>query len=474
MESYPIYAGGEFIETGEELLVIAPFDAKPFARTWRAGSRHLEDAILAAELAQVQLPGLAGWKRYEILKQISDDLAKDRQRLAIVLAREAGKPLVYALGEIDRAAQTFLVAAEETKRFPGEIMQLDWTTAGTGKEGYVKYFPIGLVAAIAPFNFPMNLAVHKIAAAIACGCPIILKPASSTPLSTLELAKIIARTDLPKGAVSILPMDRKAGNQLVTDPRFSLLSFTGSPAVGWEMKKNAGKKKVLLELGGNAGVIVASSANLDKAVTKCLKGAFAYSGQVCIHAQRIYVHKSFFEEFLASFVEKTGLLKFGPPEDIETEISSMIDEENAIRIEAWVNEAVSQGARIVTGGVRKGSHYTPTVLTNTTIDMKVCALEAFGPVVVIEPFDTFEEAMFAINNSVYGLQAGVFTESLREAHHAFDRLEVGGVIINDAPTFRADHMPYGGVKDSGLGREGVKYTMREMLEPRIMVLDLND
>jgi glyceraldehyde-3-phosphate dehydrogenase (NADP+) len=361
------------------------------------------------------------------------------------------------------------VAAEEAKRLPREYISLDWTPAGAGKEGLIKYFPIGLVAGIAPFNFPLNLAVHKIAPAIAAGNVIILKPARSTPLSTLELAKIIDKTDLPKGAFSVLPLDRKAGNQLVTDERIKMLSFTGSPAIGWQMKQQAGRKKVLLELGGNAGVIVSDSANLDIAVGKCLVGSFAYSGQVCIHVQRIYIHEKVFERFVEKFIEGTKKLKYGDPQEATTEISSMIDEDNAIRVENWVDEAVTDGAKILHGGKRNGTYFEPTIITNTKKQMNVCALEIFGPVVTLEKVKDFETSIFEINDSQYGLQAGVFTDSLEEMNRAFNELEVGGVVLNDVPSFRVDHMPYGGLKNSGFGREGLKYSIFEQMEPKLLV-----
>jgi glyceraldehyde-3-phosphate dehydrogenase (NADP+) len=376
------------------------------------------------------------------------------------------------LAEVDRSIQTFTVAAEESKRLPAEYFSVDWTAAGAWKEGFVKYFPVGIVAGIAPFNFPLNLAVHKIAPAIAAGCPIILKPSSLTPLSTLMLAQIIDHTDLPKGAVSILPMNRETGNKLVTDERISLLSFTGSPEVGWKMKSHAGKKKVVLELGGNAGVIISHGADLEVAVAKCVAGGFSYSGQVCIHTQRIYVLKDLFESFTALFVEKVKLLKQGNPADPATDMAVMIDEANAIRVENWINEAVKDGARILTGGKRENSFMPPTVITATKEFMQVCSAEVFGPVVVIESVDSFAEAIEHINSGRFGLQAGVFTDSINEMNMAFNQLQVGGVIINDVPTFRVDHMPYGGIKDSGSGREGVKYAMMDMMEPRLLVKNI--
>lgn len=469
MQTYPIYAAGEFVTTKQELAVKNPHDGNMIARTWLADQQLLEKCIVAAQAVQTELREMPAHKRFSILRTISDRISENRQHLATVLCRESGKPMRYAFGEIDRAAQTFLVAGEETKRLPKEYLSLDWTPAGEKKEGLVKYFPVGLVAGIAPFNFPMNLAVHKIAPAIAAGCPIILKPASSTPLSTLELARIIDQTDLPKGAVSILPMSRVAGNQLVTDERFSLLSFTGSPEVGWEMKNNAGKKKVVLELGGNAGVIVAPSADIDHAIKQCLVGGFAYSGQVCIHAQRIFVHKSIFEKFTTQFTKLVSGLKAGNPEDSATDIGVMIDEDNAKRVEAWVNEAVAAGAKVLCGGKREQNFYLPTVLTHTTATMKVCSEEIFGPVVTLESYDNFSEAVAMINDTRFGLQAGVFTNDAREIDFSFNNIQTGGIIINDVPTFRVDHMPYGGIKDSGMGREGVKYAIYDMLEARILV-----
>ncbi len=472
MKTYKIYVGGEFKETSTPLDVFSPYNKEKIAQTYLAGKEELEEAIEKAEAIKEELKHFPVYKRYEALRFISDTLKSNREYYAEVLAKESAKPLKYALGEIDRATQTFLVAAEESKRLPKEYISLDWTPAGENKEGIVKYFPIGLVAGISPFNFPMNLAVHKIAPAIASGNPIILKPSRNTPLSTLELAKIIDQTDLPKGAVSILPMDRQAGNQLVTDDRFKLLSFTGSPGVGWKMKKNAGRKKVLLELGGNAGVIVTESADIDRAVAKNLVGSFAYSGQVCIHVQRIYIQDTIFDEFMDKFIEGVKNLRFGPPEDINTDISAMIDEDNAIRVEEWVNDAVAEGAKVLVGGKRNGTYYEATVITNTKPHMNVCALEIFGPVVTVEKFHTFDEALDQINNSQYGLQAGVFTNNIKEMNLAFDKLDVGGVIINDVPTFRVDHMPYGGIKNSGLGREGLKYAIHEMMEPKLLVKDI--
>ncbi len=471
-KTYQIYLGGEFRTTKEILRVFNPYNKEELATTYNAGEAELEEAILKAMLVKEDLIDMPSAEKYAILMQIADRMQESRMDLASTITLESGKPIRYALGEVDRAIQTFIVAGEESKRLPGEYIDIEWTAAGKGKDAILRYFPLGLVAGISPFNFPLNLAVHKLAPAIAAGCPIILKPSSSTPLSTLKLAQIIDQTDLPKGAVSILPMSRETGNTMVSDDRFSLLSFTGSPDVGWKMKSDAGKKKVVLELGGNAGVIVSESAVLDKAVEKCISGSFAYSGQVCIHTQRIYVQEKIFDAFRDKFILGVKNLRRGDPMDEQTDISSMINESNAERIENWVKEAVESGAEVLCGGIRDGSYFEPTVLTNTTSEMKVCGLEVFGPVVSIEKYSDFQGALEFINDSRYGLQAGVFTNEISQMNAAFRHLEVGGIMINDIPGFRVDHMPYGGVKDSGFGREGVKYSIHDMLEPRLLVKDM--
>lgn len=466
---YKMYCAGEFIESDTPLLVTNPFDQSLVAQTWYASESDLNSAIIAAAEVAESMQNLSSHLKYSILMQISDDLLSLRQQFASLLSLESGKPIRFALVEVDRSIQTFRVAAEESRRIPTEYISLDWTQTGEGKEGLVKYFPAGIVAGISPFNFPLNLAVHKIAPAIAAGCPIILKPSSLTPLSTLLLAQVIHKTKLPKGAVSVLPMDRQKGNLLVTDPRIAVLSFTGSPEVGWKMKNNAGKKKVILELGGNAGVIISSKDDIEQIVSKCISGAFSYSGQVCIHTQRIFVLQNIFQEFIDLFSKKISTLIAGNPIDSMTDISVMIDEDNAIRVETWIADAVAGGATLVCGGNRKGNYVEPALLTGTHPEMQVCADEIFGPVVVVEPVNTFSEAIELINSGRFGLQAGVFTNNISEMNQAFNRLKVGGVIINDIPTFRVDHMPYGGVKDSGTGREGVKYAMLDMMEPRLLV-----
>ena len=469
MKDYALIIDGQKVSTSEVLTVKNPFDGSVVGTTYLAGKSELEDSILAAQKARKQLWNLPSHVRAAALEQISDELHERREELGALLAAECAKPLKYALGEIDRAAQTFKVASEEANRLPSEVLQLDTTKAGEGREGIVKHFPAGLIAGIAPFNFPMNLVAHKIAPAIASGCPIVLKPASATPLSALELARIVDKTVLPKGSVTVLPMDREMGNALVTDERFAVLSFTGSPEVGWKIKADAGKKKVILELGGNAGVIITEGTDLDKALPRLLVGAFAYSGQVCIHAQRFYVHASRFKEFCDKMKAAAEVLKWGSPLVADTDITALIDADNTTRMAVWIEEARAGGARVISGGFEKGGVFAPTIITGVKKDMRLCAEELFGPVITVEPFDTFEQAIEMLNDSKFGLQAGVYTDSIAEMNFAFAEIECGGVIMNDVPTFRVDHMPYGGVKESGLGREGLKYAILEMMEPRILV-----
>lgn len=469
MINYNIYSAGKFVTSQQIIEVKNPFNQSVIAVTYLADKFILEDAIIKALSIKTELQNLAPQKKHNILKQISNEIYANRKKLAEVLSLESAKPLKYALAEIDRSAYTFQIAADESKKNRTEHLSLERILQTDKRNGVVDYFPIGLIAGIAPFNFPMNLAVHKLAPAIASGCPIILKPASRTPLSCLELAKIIDRTELPKGAVSILPMNRETGNVLVTDERFNLLSFTGSPDIGWKMKAQSGKKKVVLELGGNAATIITQSANLKDALPKALMGAFAYSGQICIHAQRFIVHSSLYNTFIDELKSLTQNLISGNPLDAATDVSNMIDEANAIRVENWINEALHQGAQLICGGKRNGSFVEPTILTNCNHSMKVYSEEVFGPMICINSYETIEDAIKQANNTKFGLQCGVFTNDEKELDTCFKQIEVGGVIHNHVPTIRYDQMPYGGVKESGLGREGVKYAMLDMLEPKILV-----
>ncbi|QWF69571.1 aldehyde dehydrogenase family protein [Methylomonas paludis] len=471
MTTFPIYLAGEFCTTAQSLAVISPYSGQCVYQTYSAGIAEFEIAVQAAQAVQAELAVMPVYQRYQILQNIAAGILAQREAFALIMAREAAKPYTTALAEVERAAQTFLIAAEEAKRLPGEVLSIDWHVSAANKQAIVKYFPVGLVAGISPFNFPLNLVAHKLAPAIAAGCPMVLKPASKTPISALLLAKVIAEAGLPGGALSVLPMDRQVGNLLVTDSRFNLLSFTGSPDIGWQMKRDAGKKKVVLELGGNAALLVDQDADLERVTSKAVIGAFAFAGQSCIHTQRIYVEAGLYPAFIELFCQKLARLKIGDPELAETEFSTMIDEANARRIEHWVDEAVADGARLLAGGQRQGALYSPTVLTNTRQTMKVCNLEAFAPIVVIEAYTDFKQAVTTINDSSFGLQAGLFSFDSRKINYAFQHLHVGGLIVNDVPTFRADHMPYGGVKDSGLGREGPKYAIFDMLEPKLLVTD---
>jgi glyceraldehyde-3-phosphate dehydrogenase (NADP+) len=365
---------------------------------------------------------------------------------------------------------TFRLGAEEAERMTGEVIPLDLMPASKDRVGITRRFPIGPIAAISPFNFPLNLAAHKLAPAIASGNPIVLKPPSKDPLTMLAVAEIVEAAGVPAGSVSILPMTRELGDRMVADPRFKLLTFTGSPSVGWRMKERAGKKRVVLELGGNAGVIVDKSADLDWAVRRCLVGAFAYAGQVCISVQRAFIHADIWDEFMDKFVAGARTLRMGDPLDPATDLGPMVDATAAQRTQRWVDEALALGGKALLGGKADGTFFPPTILTDVPVSAQVCSNEAFAPLVVAFPFHDLDEAIAKVNDSMFGLQTGVFTNDLAGAWRAFAELEVGGVIVNDVPTYRIDNMPYGGVKDSGLGREGLRYAMDDMTEIRIMVL----
>jgi glyceraldehyde-3-phosphate dehydrogenase (NADP+) len=426
--------------------------------------------VAAAVRAFDETRRLPAYERGRILREISAGIRDRREELGRLIAMEAGKPIRDALVEVDRGVLTFRLGAEEAERMVGETIPLDLMPASRDRMGITRRFPIGPVAAISPFNFPLNLAAHKLAPAIASGNPIVLKPPSKDPLTMLTIAEIVDQAGPPTGSVSILPMSRELGDRMVEDGRFKLLTFTGSPSVGWRMKERAGKKKVVLELGGNAGVIVDKTADLDWAVKRTLVGGFAYAGQVCISVQRMYVHEDVWDEFMGRFVEGVGDLKVGDPLDPSTDVGPMVDANAATRTKRWVDEAVQLGGKVLIGGEGEGNLFQPTVLTDVPLTAQVCSNEAFAPLVVAFPFRDFNEAVRGVNDSFFGLQTGVFTNDLAHAWSAFNELEVGGVIVNDIPTYRIDHMPYGGVKDSGLGREGLRWAIEDMTEIRIMVL----
>lgn len=471
-ERYPLLIGGRAVETGDLIDVINPFDGSPISRACRADFVLAERAIEGAERARQELAGTPSHRKAEILRNISDTIIQRKEELARLITLECGKPIRDSRAEVDRASLTFKIASEETTRIGGEVISLDRNPASEGRWGITRRFPVGTVFGITPFNFPLNLVAHKIAPSIAAGNPVILKPASKTPLTALVLGEIIMESGLIEGCLSIIPCTPDVAEKVIKDERIRVFSFTGSVSVGWQLKSKANQKRVILELGGNAGVIIDRDCDLDFAVSRCVTGSFSYSGQICISVQRIYIHKDIYERFVELFLEKIKNLRMGNPLDDSIDIGPMIDEENLNRVEAWVKEAVEKGAKILTGGKRRENFYEPTVLTDTDPDMKVSCMEVFAPVVTVSRINDLDEGLSAVNNSIYGLQAGVFTNNLRNAYKAFETLEVGGVIINDAPIYRVDHMPYGGVKMSGFGREGIRYAIEGMTELRLMVLNL--
>jgi glyceraldehyde-3-phosphate dehydrogenase (NADP+) len=462
---------GKWRNDGERIEVYSPGTRQRVGVTYRATSADAETAIRAATRVFEITRRMGGYERQRVLRAISVGIEKDREELARMVALEAGKPIKTARVEVDRAIFTFSVAAEEAVRVGGEYLPLDWQASAAGRWGIVRRFPLGPIAAITPFNFPINLVAHKLAPAIAAGCTIVLKPAPQTPLTALRLAQIIEQAGWPAGALSVLPLSNEDAGILVSDDRLKLLSFTGSTAVGWALKQKAGKKRVVLELGGNAGVVICADANLDYAADRCVMGGFGYAGQSCISVQRILVEESAYEKFLSALVARVQKLKVGNVLDEGTDVGPLISEDAAHRVMEWIEQAVRDGARIVCGGHRNGALVTPTVLTNTKPEMRVNCMEIFGPVVTVEQFSDYEESLNTLNRSEFGLQAGVFTRDFKRVTRAFETLEVGGLMIGEVPTFRIDHMPYGGAKDSGLGREGLRYAIEEMTEPRLLAVN---
>lgn len=432
---------------------------------------EVEQKITQAQKAKSALKAFTPFERSQALHFIAQEIEKRKDAFTELIIQEAGKPRIYAAGEVDRAIQTFSIAAEEALRPPHELMELGRSLKTAHKIGEIRYFSSGIVFGISPFNFPLNLTVHKVAPAIATGSPILLKPSSKTPLTAELLLEVINASKLPKHSVQLVHCSREKGNELVADDRIAVLSFTGSPAVGWKMKQQAGKKKVVLELGGNAAAIVCKDANIEEAVNKLLVGSWAYAGQVCIHTQRIYVAEEIHDQFLELFKTETQKLIIGNPTDEKTNFSCMIDNSNTQRVISWIEEAEKEGAQLEFGGKVENSILLPTLLSSTTKGMKVRDEEVFGPVVCIESFQDLNSAIEEVNDTKWGLQAAIFTDSISNLNQAFNDLEVGGVIHNEATTFRVDNMPYGGIKDSGFGREGVAYAMHDYLEAKILVKD---
>ncbi len=470
--SKPFYLSGEWRASDDLLPVLDKFSGAEIARVCRASRGDVEEAIAAGASAFEQTRRLPAYKRSAVLAHIARRIRENHEELSRLVAREAGKPIRAARQEVDRCILTYEIGGEEAKRIGGEIVPMDAAPAGENRFGMARRFPIGPVSAITPFNFPMNLVAHKVSPAIAAGCPILLRPSSSTPLSALALAEIVHESDWPAGGFSVLPCATDVAEPLIADERIKLFTFTGSPAVGWPLKARCGRKRVTLELGGNAGVIVHHDADLAFAVPRIVGGGFGYAGQSCISVQRAFVHASIYRDFLDRFLPQVAALRVGDPLDESTDVGPMIDEASAAKVEEWIRDAVAGGAQVLAGGVRRGSLMQPTVLANVKREMDVCAQEVFAPLVTVTPYDEFEQAVREVDAGEYGLQCGVFTRDVKLIWHAYETIQVGGVIVNDVSSYRADHMPYGGVKRSGFGREGVRYAIEQMTEPKLLVMNL--
>lgn len=469
-ERYPYYLANEPVQANEDLVVTDKFSGEVATRVAMADSATIDKAIAAAVEADGPMRKMHAYERQAILDHCVRRFTERFDELADSLCVEAGKPIRDSRGEVSRLIDTFRIAAEESVRMTGEVLPLDISARAREYSGMWKRVPIGPCSFISPFNFPLNLAAHKVAPAIAVGCPFVLKPASLTPIGALIIGEVLAETDLPKGAFSILPCRRDGAQLFTEDPRLKLLSFTGSPGVGWDLKARAGKKKVVLELGGNAACIVDEDADIDDAVKRLIIGAFYQSGQSCIGVQRIIGHEKIYDELKTKLVEATKALKMGNPKDAETFIGPMISEKEATRLKGWIDEAVEAGGKLLCGGGLKGAMLEATLLEDVPKDQKTVCLEAFGPVAVLSKFSDYTAALDEVNDSEFGLQAGIFTRDIYKVNQAWDTLDVGGVVIGDVPSWRVDHMPYGGVKDSGLGREGLRFSMEDMTEIRLLVL----
>ncbi|MEM9488992.1 MAG: aldehyde dehydrogenase family protein [Myxococcota bacterium] len=468
--SYPFYLANKPESPNSDLVVTDKYTGEEATRVAMASPEDIDRAITRAVEATEPMRAMAAYERQAVLNHCVKRFEERFDELAMSLCIEAGKPLKDSRGETSRLIDTFRIAAEESVRIYGEVMPMDISPRARQYSGMWKRVPIGPCSFISPFNFPLNLAAHKVAPALAVGCPFVLKPASLTPIGALIIGEILAETDLPEGAFSILPCRRDGAALFTEDDRLKLLSFTGSPGVGWALKAKAGRKPVVLELGGNAGCIVDNDADVADAVDRIIIGAFYQSGQSCISVQRILVHEDIYDAFKAKLVSATKALKMGDPKQEDTFIGPMISEKEASRLDGWIAEAIERGAKVLCGGKREGAMLEATLLEDVPKDANVCTEEAFGPVAVLSKFSDFDAALDEVNDSAFGLQAGVFTRDLYKAHRAWDTLDVGGVVIGDVPSWRVDHMPYGGVKDSGLGREGIRYAIEDMTEIRLMVI----
>ncbi|MFW6129416.1 MAG: aldehyde dehydrogenase family protein [Candidatus Aminicenantaceae bacterium] len=472
MNEYKLFINGkkEFSENHKEIK--NPFDQSLIGKIYFANKSQMENAITAASKTFSKTKKLSSYERGAALEYTSQTINKRREELARSITVASGKPIKSSLGEVDRAVNTFKIASEEAKRINGEIIPLDLSPQTQDRWGLVRRFPVGVIGAITPFNFPLNLVAHKIAPAMASGNTVILRPSSQVSITAILLGEIINETSYPAGGINVVPCGYKVAENLISSDKVKMLTFTGSPSIGWELKKKAYKKKITLELGGNAAVVIEPDANLEYALQRTLLGSFAYSGQICISIQRVFLHEDIYDDFMDKFIEKTKNLRMGNPLDEHTDIGPMINMQAAQKTEEWINEALENEARLLCGGKREGTMFEPTVLINVKPELRISWLEAFSPVAVVYRYKDFTEALKNVNNSIYGLQAGIFTNDLNKAFQAYEMLDVGGVIINDIPTFRIDHMPYGGIKESGFGREGLKYAIEEMTELKLMAVNL--
>jgi acyl-CoA reductase-like NAD-dependent aldehyde dehydrogenase len=469
-ESYPYYLANEAIYANKDLVVYDKYSGEQATTVAMAGPEVIDAAITASVEAAQACAAMPAYERQAVLEHCVTRFRERFDELAEALCIEAGKPINDAEGEVTRLIDTFKIAAEESTRIYGEIMPLDISPRAKGYRGMWKRFPIGPCSFISPFNFPLNLAAHKVAPALAVGCPFVLKPASLTPIGALIIGETLAETDLPKGAFSILPCRREGAELFTVDERLKLLSFTGSPGVGWQLKNQAGKKPVILELGGNAAVIVDEDTDIEDAIERVVFGAFYQSGQSCIGVQRIFVHEKIYNTFKDKLVAKTKTLKMGDPRERETFIGPMISDKEAGRLKGWIDSAVEEGATLLCGGNLDGAMLEATLLEGVPDSCAVNTEEAFGPLANLAPFSDFDDALEEVNKSQFGLQAGVFTRDIYKIQKAWDTLDVGGVVIGDVPSWRVDHMPYGGVKESGLGREGIRFAIEDMTEIRLLVI----
>lgn len=469
---HKLFIGGNWVETKEVSSVINPYDGTEVGEVFMAGEQEMENAVSSAEKAFETMRKLPSYKRAEILDKVVTGLRERKEEISRMMTLESGKPIRYTRGEVDRAMMTFSFASEETKRIPGEVVPLDLAAGSDKRWGVVRRYPIGPIASITPFNFPLNLVAHKIAPAIASGNTVIHKSPPQTPITSVLLAEVLKKAGVPDGAVNVVASSNEVAEKMVLDPRVKMLSFTGSPRVGWYLKSKAPKKKVVLELGGNAAVVVEADADLDYVAKRLAIGAFSNAGQICISVQRIYVHENVYDKFKEAFIEETRKVKVGNPLDDDTVVGPMVSSKEADRAFKWVEEAKGAGAKLLFGGGRNGNVLQPAVFENVPGDAALYCEEAFAPVAILEKYSDFDEAILKVNDTRFGLQAGIFTNDSRKIFKAFDEIQVGGVIINDYPTYRIDNMPYGGIKDSGFGREGLRYAIEEMTEPRLLALNI--